>query len=77
MIITSSDPKYYLGRSGKGLITYMGLKINVRFKKMSRYAITNVIMKYHSKIIKEFEKSPYKGYASKSPKHEPTYSYFT
>ena len=33
-------------------------------------------MRYLSKIIKEFEKLPYKGYVRKSPNHEPTYSYF-
>ena len=33
MIITYSEPKDYLGRSGKGLITSLGLKTNVRSKK--------------------------------------------
>ena len=33
-------------------------------------------MKYISKIIKKFEKLPYKGYVRKRPKHEPTDSYF-
>ena len=33
-------------------------------------------MKYPSKIIKEFENLPYKGYVRKSPKHETTESYF-
>ena len=33
MIITYSDPKYYLGRSGKGLITSLGLKGKVRPQK--------------------------------------------
>ena len=27
-------------------------------------------------MIKDFEKSPYKGYVQKRPKHEPTNSYF-
>ena len=31
--ITYSEPKYYLGRSGKGLITSLGIKNNVRSKK--------------------------------------------
>ena len=59
MKITSSDPKYYLGILGKGLITSMGLKNNVRSKinKKERYAITNVNMKDLSKIIKKFEKN--------------------
>ena len=33
-------------------------------------------MEYISKIIKEFEKSSYKGYVRKSPKYEPTDRYF-
>ena len=30
IIITYSEPKYYLGRSGKGLITSLGLRTNKR-----------------------------------------------
>ena len=47
MRITSSEPKDHLGRSGKELIKYIGIKANVRpnkYKK-SRYAIGNIIMK--------------------------------
>ena len=33
-------------------------------------------MKELSKIIREFEKFPYKSYKRKSPKHDPTDSYF-
>ena len=55
MRVTSSDPKDYLGISGKGLINSLGFNTNVRSKKKSKYAITNVSMKYLSKIIKEFE----------------------
>ena len=33
-------------------------------------------MKYLSNIIKEFEKLPHKGYVCRSPKNEPTDSYF-
>ena len=78
MRITSSDPKDYLGRSGKGLITSLGIKNNVSSEKdkKSRYAITNVSMKDISKIIKYFENVPYKGYVHKRPKYEPTESYF-
>ena len=65
---------YYLGRLRKGLITYLGLKTNVRSKKNkeARYDITNVSIKDISKIIKDFEKLPYKGYVRKRLKHEPT-----
>ena len=40
------------------------------------YAITNVSMEYISKIIKDIEKLPHKGYVRKKPTHEPTDSYF-
>ena len=33
MRITSSEPKYYLGRSGKLFIAYLGLNTNARSKK--------------------------------------------
>ena len=33
-------------------------------------------MKDLSKIIREFEKLPYKSYERRRPKHEPTHSYF-
>ena len=54
--IISSEPKYNLVRSGKGLITSLGIKANARSKKYkrARYAIGNVIMKEFSKIIREF-----------------------
>ena len=51
-----------------GIKTIGGSKKN----KKSRIAITNVIMKDLSKIIKEYEKLPYKGYMWKRPNHEPT-----
>ena len=78
MKTTSSDPKYYLGGSGKGLITSMGFKKNVRSNKdkKARYAINNVSMKDLSRITKYFENLPHKGYVWKSTKHEPTGSYF-
>ena len=74
MRITSSEPKGYLGISGKGLITPLGINTNVRSKryKMASCVINNVSIKDLSKIIKEFEKLPYKGYVRKRPKHETT-----
>ena len=58
MIITSSETKYYLRISGKGVITYLGLNTNLSSKenKKERYAINNVSIKDISKNIKEFEK---------------------
>ena len=57
MKITSSESKEKLGRSGQGLITSLGLKAKVRPQKykQARYSIGNVIKKYNSKIIREFE----------------------
>ena len=79
MKITSSDSKETLGRSGKGLINFLGFKAKVRSHKYkkARYAIRNVSMKDLSKIIREFEKLPYGIFDKKRPKHEPTDSYFS
>ena len=78
MRITSSEPKDYLKISGKGLINSLGIIHNVRSKKSkkARYNITNVIIKYILRIIKEFEKLTYKVYVWKRLKHEPSESYF-
>ena len=78
MQITLSEPKYYLRRSVKGLITSLVLKNIVMSKKKKnlRYTITNVIMTDISKIVKEFEKLHYVGYVQKRTKQEPTKSYF-
>ena len=78
MKITSSESKDHLRKSGKGLITSMGLKAKVRpYKfKRARYTIRNVSKKDLSKIIREFEKLPYESYVMKRPKHERTDSYF-
>ena len=78
MRIKYSHPKDHLGRSRKGLITSMGINTNIISKKCrkSRYDITNVSIKYLSKIIKKFEKLPYNGYVRKRTKKEPTNSYF-
>ena len=36
MKISSSEPKYYLGGSGKGLITSLGLNTIIRSKKIKK-----------------------------------------
>ena len=73
MRITSSKPKDSLGISGKGLITYLGLKAIISPKKCkkSRYTIIYVSMKDLLRIIRDFEKLPYKRYERRRPKHEP------
>ena len=78
MRIIYSESKYNLGRSGKGLVTSLGLKSKVRPHKYknARYAIRNVSMKDLSNIIIKFDKLPYKSYEMRRPKHEPTESYF-
>ena len=63
---------------GKGLINSLGIKDKARPKKhkKQRYAIVNVSKEDLSKIIREFEKLPYKSYERKRTKHKPTDSYF-
>ena len=76
MKITYSEPKYYLGISGKGVITSMGINTIRRSKKSkkARYAITNFSPKDLSKIIKEFDYFSYECYVRKRFEHVPTYS---
>ena len=77
MKITSSDQKYYLGISGKGLITSMGIKTIIRSMKTkkARFAINEVSIKDLSNIMKEFKDFPYEGYVKKRYKHMSTESY--
>ena len=72
------EPKDYLERSGKGLITSLDINTIIisKKKKKERYAITNVSLKDISKILKEFEYLPYEGYVRKRSKHVSTDSYF-
>ena len=74
MKITSSDPKGYLGGTGKGLIISLGLKTirGSKKDKKARYTIINVSLKDISKIIKKFENFPYEGYVRKRSKYERT-----
>ena len=74
IIITSSKSKDNLGGSGKGLITSLDIKAKTRpnKRKNSRYAIAVVSKKDLSKIIREFDKLPYKSYERRRPNHEPT-----
>ena len=76
MKITSSESKDNLGRSGKGLITSLGIKPKARPNKYKTggYAIRNESKKDLSKIIIEFEKLPYESYEKNRPKHHPTNS---
>ena len=64
--------------SGKWLVTALALKTKVRSTKYkkSRYAIVNVSMKDLSKNTKEFEKFVKVPHLKKTPKHDPTLSYF-
>ena len=78
MKILSSEPKDYLVRSGKGLITSIGLKNIRRSKKTkkSRFVITDVIIKDLSYIIKEYTNFPYEVSVIKRSKHMPNDFYF-
>ena len=74
MKIKSSESKYNLVISGKGLITSLGLKAKSRSNKYkkARYYIVNVSKKDLSKIIRKFEKLPYEIYERKRPEHDHT-----
>ena len=67
--ITSPDKKYNLGRSGKGLISSLGLNVTARpIKcKKERYSIIYVSIKDLSKVIRDFDKLPYKIYEKGGP----------
>ena len=49
---------------------------NAKEIKKARYAIGKVSMEDLSKIIREFEKLPYKSYERRRPKNDPTDSSF-
>ena len=57
MKITSSEPKDYVGISGKGLITSLGLKTIGKSNeiKKARYVVTSFRIKDLSKMINTFE----------------------
>ena len=78
MKTTSSESKRKLERSGKELITSLSFTANIRPQKYkkARYAIRNISKKDLSNIIKDFEIFYKLPYEKKSPKHEPTESYF-
>ena len=69
METTSQELKGKLGRSGKGLVSALALRTEVRSQKYkkARYAIGNVSMKDLSNIIKEFEKIGKVPYVKKDP----------
>ena len=78
IIITSLELKDNFGVPGKCLITSLGLKAKASPEKYkeARYAIVNVSKNNLSKIIREFDKLPYKSYERRRPNHEPTECYF-
>ena len=59
------------------MITSLGIKSKESsyICKKTRYAIRNVSMKHPSKIIRKFEKLPYKSIERRRPKDEPTHTY--
>ena len=52
--ITCSEAKYYLVRSGKGLITYLGLKTIIRSKKVkkAKFSINEVSIKDFLRLLR-------------------------
>ena len=77
-LTTSSESKVKMEGSGKWLVTALALKTKARLTKYkkARYAIENVSMKDLSKKIKEFENFVKVPHLKRTPKHEPTLSYF-
>ena len=73
-----SESKGKLEKSRKGLVTAVASKTKARPQKYKKamYAIENISKKDLSKIIKEFEKIGKVPYVKRTPKHEPTPSYF-
>ena len=78
METTSLESKVKMEGSGKWLVTALALKTTARSTKYkkSRYAIGNVSMKDLSNKINEFENFVKVPHLKKTPKHEPTLSYF-
>ena len=78
METTSSESKVKMKVSRKWLVTVLALKTKARLTKYkkARYAIGNVSMKDLSKKINEFENFVKVTHLKKTPKHEPTLSYF-
>ena len=69
IIITSSESKVKLVRSGKGFITYMGLKAKSSLNKYKKatYAIRNEIKKDILKIIRELQKLHHRNMRRRGP----------
>ena len=72
------EPKYYLGISGKGLITYLGLNAIRRSTniKKEKFSITESIIKNLYNIIMKFKDVPYESYVKKISTHISNASYF-
>ena len=76
MKIKSSETNDYLGRSGKGLITSLGLKDIIKPNNLKgKFAIAEVSIKNISKIIRKFKDINCEGYVKKRSKHMPTDRY--
>ena len=78
METTSSESKVKMKESGKWLVTALDLKTKASLTKYQKagYAIGNVSMKDISNKTKEFEKFVKVPHLKRTPKHEPTLSYF-
>ena len=78
METTSSESKVKMEGSEKWLVTALDINTKSRSTKYkkSRYAIVNISMKDLSNKIKEFENFVKVPHLKKTPKHEPTMSYF-
>ena len=73
--VKSLESRDYMRISGKGMTTYLNLRIKrPNNKQNARTAITSIINQYFRKFLKEFKNSTYMGYKKKQVHNEPTKS---
>ena len=72
--VTSSISSYYVGKSGKGLTTYLTLTtiMSSNKKQEARTDNTDVVNQYLIKLLEDFKYSPYTRYRKRKVKNEPT-----
>ena len=64
---TSSVPRDYVGRSSKGLKTYMSISTrnSPKSKQKANFATTDVCLQSFVKILDDLKDVPYQGYKRK------------
>ena len=60
--VTSSEPKGYMGRLGKGVNNYLSLSTKrSNDKQRARFSINEITNQYFSNFLNKFKNSPYLG----------------